>query len=1273
MTAAELLSRIEAAAPPPLRAWIVARRGLLVAVVAEELKRAELGLGEVPPPPSSLEEVLLDYVNDRRPYTGSRVRITGYGGATVYGYWESVRHGILDSDSAGWLLAAKGYDPKTETLVLPEEPELILLVMDALRDWANAEEEDAEQRTNDPEGKRMARAASKGLTTAVNKVQEAFQKTGANYLEASRRAADVRWDGREWQDVRWDGHEWQMVRANPAPAVKGSRLGDEAWLFDAEGRRYRVSYQVLPAVRAATPAPGRVVASHHPLSLTPQPGYPREFQARDLAAEVGKLDAIAKGLEPERVLVQHADPTLGPPVVWEGPDGTFYALAGNSRTVAMMRADDATFDRYLSTLRADWGALLPSENPPLGTRWLLVRVVTAADGSPLPIREAVQLAGASQGSSAGAESLLGKARSTARSLGLDSLDKLPAFQWSGVPVHAENVGDFIRANQGFWREVLSRLDPARRDAVSRIPEEAALLAQSLFAGVLPPDVDFEDPRESQAILAALPTLVGLHLRVRGGQVKADWDLLPRLPVAMIGARVFAKLSPAEVVGRLEAEASQGALFGGAAKPLLAELEPLGAMLALAVKKATERANPGAAMAEYLGRYVQAAEADAPGQGGFGFGPPPNPALALAEAIDRRLLPAVRRAVDAWSRSSEPRRVANGRRRNIGLFGQRLTTYNADRVVILRMGLGRDSLAMLGLLAEGSLAVAGGRMLGPADVDAVVFSDPGYEWPATYEVIPRVEAICRQIGVPFFWQKKPPVAAWTAWLRAWEAARLPAEDLEEDDDDGATAPRRSRIPRPWVDEAPPLPRRPAHRLNAPLSAAEVEALRARCEGGYYQHSPPILEDYQSRNRVILMADGSCTQKHKIAPGRRLQADIAALRFGVPDNAAWGRDVKAGRRSRHVSLLGIAADELSRRDTLLDPEFDTWFEELQFPLVELGIDRAAETPILARWGLAEAQKSGCMVCKYQKEDWYWALSQIDPASYQKAVEWELTAEAAAARDGRPLRDAHLLRTAERLPERVAAWRAAHPEATVASVLANEYKSCKSRYSEGQKRKRNPCPMCGDPPRANGRHGVYYTPGEVFKVQGWTYTVIHQDPNSLAVTYDRFDPIIALPTRRFEATVGTFRYLVGHQAENPMATDGIREVPRVNGKPSLPTAPAGWKAKRGREIGLYREPVDGPPTWPEGSPERAALYTLSRGAAVLLKWIPVQGRRSTIAQLPATYQALANHDFIEAFDAELWNELYRAPTLKVRITPEGAQWLEEQALRRETEGAKRQGLLF
>jgi len=64
------------------------------------------------------------------------------------------------------------------------------------------------------------------------------------------------------------------------------------------------------------------------------------------------------------------------------------------------------------------------------------------------------------------------------------------------------------------------------------------------------------------------------------------------------------------------------------------------------------------------------------------------------------------------------------------------------LTILRMGLGRDSIAMLCLLVETGL-IAGQHedgsdiVLHPSDIDAVVFTDTGSEWKATYQLVPRI--------------------------------------------------------------------------------------------------------------------------------------------------------------------------------------------------------------------------------------------------------------------------------------------------------------------------------------------------------------------------------------------------------------------------------------------------------------------------------------------------------------------------------------------------------
>jgi hypothetical protein len=44
---------------------------------------------------------------------------------------------------------------------------------------------------------------------------------------------------------------------------------------------------------------------------------------------------------------------------------------------------------------------------------------------------------------------------------------------------------------------------------------------------------------------------------------------------------------------------------------------------------------------------------------------------------------------------------------------------------------------------------------------------------------------------------------------------------------------------------------------------------------------------------------------------------------------------------------------------------------YPLVELGISKEHEGPILARHGLAHIKKSGCVFCHSQPPEWYWLL--------------------------------------------------------------------------------------------------------------------------------------------------------------------------------------------------------------------------------------------------------------------------------------------------------------
>lgn len=361
--------------------------------------------------------------------------------------------------------------------------------------------------------------------------------------------------------------------------------------------------------------------------------------------------------------------------------------------------------------------------------------------------------------------------------------------------------------------------------------------------------------------------------------------------------------------------------------------------------------------------------------------------------------------------------------------------NAGRVVVLRLGLGRDSFTMLALLSERALVVQG-KEIGPEEIDAVVFTDPGWEWAHSYEAIEDARRICLGVGIPLYVQDKPPAEGpngWAQWAKDWRRTHDIGESME-------------RV-RPWQLNAEPLPLRPSGMGNGPLSLTEQRAIQKRCASGYYHDRPPIVDDYRVRERIIQKKDASCTTNHKVVPGRALMADLARIRFNVKDNMNWSAQVRKGVRPPHLVLMGIAADEIDRAENLVDPAFTVHYEDIAFPLIEMGIRRDGEGPILERHGLGHINKSGCKMCKYQGPDWYWALSVEDPVAFAEVVAWEGESKAAAARDGRPLTDARHFRGSTDLVDLVTAWREAHPEATPNQVFRNEYRACQSRYSEGQ----------------------------------------------------------------------------------------------------------------------------------------------------------------------------------------------------------------------------------
>lgn len=310
--------------------------------------------------------------------------------------------------------------------------------------------------------------------------------------------------------------------------------------------------------------------------------------------------------------------------------------------------------------------------------------------------------------------------------------------------------------------------------------------------------------------------------------------------------------------------------------------------------------------------------------------------------------------------------------------------NADRLVILRLGLGRDSMTMLALLGERRL-VAEGRTIGPEEVDAVVFTDPGHEWPFTYALIPRVQAFCDRHHLRFLVQKKPPAegpGGWMAWMRHQVAEREAAERQD----------------------------RPVRHGTPPWRIRRLPTIEARAASGFYHARIPLLEDYEAKQIWITRDDPSCTIVHKIDPNREMLVDLYEERFGMlppvrgtlkrtPTSKGAEAWAHSGRPP-HLMLVGFAADEEKRVKDIKAAQGLEGFETEAYPLMEMGIRKDDEQEVLdstvgvnaqgrfVRGGFSDVKKSGCRFCKYQDIAQFWMLRTLDPKEFKTVVDMEAT---------------------------------------------------------------------------------------------------------------------------------------------------------------------------------------------------------------------------------------------------------------------------------------------
>lgn len=317
--------------------------------------------------------------------------------------------------------------------------------------------------------------------------------------------------------------------------------------------------------------------------------------------------------------------------------------------------------------------------------------------------------------------------------------------------------------------------------------------------------------------------------------------------------------------------------------------------------------------------------------------------------------------------------------------------DTSSLTTINLGLGRDSIAMLCLLAEGALVVDG-VVLTPADVDAVIFADPGAEWTHTYALLPRVRAFCAAMGVRLLVLAKPPTDVWRANLRAKGSRETPA----------------------WASD----------------ESGSIEEKAAR---GHYHLRLPIMDEYRRFGTIAVTVSASCTSNHKVGPIRRCMDDLALERFGI-DNRHWAFQVRKGLRPKHNVIIGIAADESERAIDTGRPIY----ERPVYPLVEMGITKDNEAAILERHGFGDVYKSGCVMCPYQGAGWFWVLRETDPVRWLEVLAYEAVALAKNPKLGGIV-------GAVPVAEAVDRWRAKNPTATVQDVLAKSYSRC--RVSKAQ----------------------------------------------------------------------------------------------------------------------------------------------------------------------------------------------------------------------------------
>jgi hypothetical protein len=113
---------------------------------------------------------------------------------------------------------------------------------------------------------------------------------------------------------------------------------------------------------------------------------------------------------------------------------------------------------------------------------------------------------------------------------------------------------------------------------------------------------------------------------------------------------------------------------------------------------------------------------------------------------------------------------------------------------------------------------------------------------------------------------------------------------------------------------------------------------------------------------------CTREYKIEPIRRYCRKL----MGV----GYRKRVKDGQSI--TMLIGISTDEAVRMKTAKDK-----WQTNKWPLIEMGMSRAACYGWLEKNGFGDTAKSSCTFCPYHSDEHWLDMKRNDPESFADAV--------------------------------------------------------------------------------------------------------------------------------------------------------------------------------------------------------------------------------------------------------------------------------------------------